>query len=90
MDKWQDTTSYSPGDKERIPTSFTLKGKGVRITVVNSHIYYPGKWVTHCSSLGIDTHLLDATDLESAKEEALKLAHMKAVELLNAINDLMR
>lgn len=75
--KWQDITTYSRDDKERKPTSFACRGPNLGIVVTCGHRDYPGQWVMHCSRLGIDTFLLEAKDLKSAKEEAVKVASSK-------------
>lgn len=45
--KWEDTTGYSR-DKERVPTTWTAKVAGLKITVTCGHIYYRGQWVLRC------------------------------------------
>ncbi len=72
MAKWKDTTSYSQG-QERIPTCFGFDLVRLRVTVVSSHLYYPGKWIMHfgnfcdCKELGVATE-------KEAKAKALKIA----------------
>ncbi len=69
--EWKDKTSYSRGDKKRIPTIFALEIQGLRIVVTNSHIRHKPAWVMHCAAFGIDTHRLTADSLEAAQEEAI-------------------
>lgn len=78
MNRWQDTTSYSRGDRERVPKSFTLKLEpGLDITVTREHIYYKGRWIIHCYALGFDTvPLPEGITQEQAQE--LAIAHVFA------------
>ena len=52
---WKDSTTYSRGQKERIPTSWTTKTESLSITVTKGHLYYKGEWVMHCFAVGMDT-----------------------------------
>ncbi len=83
---WKNTTSYSRGDKERKPTTWTLHGNtGKRITITCNHIHYPGEWVMFCESVGIKEKqiFVDADNLEEAK--AVTLVRVKEkIEELNA------
>lgn len=59
---WKDTTSYSQG-QERIPTCWSVRVGDFHITVVSSHIHYPGKWISHCEPLW------ECWDLETSSRE---------------------
>jgi hypothetical protein len=72
MLKWTDTTSYSRGDTERVPTTWCIGENRIKISVTKGHIYYPDKWVMHCFTLKIDTLPLKAETLEDAQSEALE------------------
>jgi hypothetical protein len=75
---WKDCTSYSRNDKERKPTIFELKlPSGLRISIVNGHIYYKGQWIMHCFDIGIDTHPLNVKTQEEAQEKAIKTVRTK-------------
>ena len=69
--EWKDTTSYSRG-KERIPICWSAKIGRLRVSVLSSHIYYPGQWVMHCKPF-YDTHKLDVETKEQAQAKALQL-----------------
>lgn len=69
--EWKDTTSYSRGEKERKPNTWTVKNGGVSITVTCGHIHHPGAWIMHCSSVGMDTRYINAKSLEEAKAIAV-------------------
>ena len=93
--KWADTTSYSQGDKQRVPTTWSVKLGHYTLTVLCSHIYYPKQWICHFSPF-LDTHDLKLKadtpkqNLAEAKRKALMAAHdtlqgkvMSAVEAAN-------
>jgi len=71
---WEDETSYSNGDKQRIPNTWMLKLPWI-ILCVHRHIHYePDQWLLGCAQLGIDKHELEAKDIKDAQAEALKYA----------------
>lgn len=59
---WKDTTSYSQSDKEKKPTTWTVKNGPLQITVTCGHNHYKPDWVMHCRELGIDTKHIGAFD----------------------------
>ena len=69
---WKDTTTYSQSDKERIPTTWSRKLSGVRLTVTRGHIYYPDKWAYMAHPLFDVRELNIPTDSEP--EEAMSAA----------------
>lgn len=71
--QWKDETSYSRGDKERVPTTFTATCGPLMLAVTSGHVYYPGRWVGHCRPL-FDTKPLKATSREEAQAEVVQLA----------------
>jgi hypothetical protein len=84
--EWKDTTSYSRGDKERVPTTFTIGGSRLSITVTCSHIYYKPGWVAHCHVAGIDTRPLKATSLDEAQREAYELVSSNLCKMMDALD----
>ena len=45
---WEDISSYSQGDKERVPNAWTLRlSPHVSITIVRNHLDHPDSWVMH-------------------------------------------
>lgn len=80
---WKDITSYRRSDKDRLPTTFETQVGDLQLVVTCSHIYYPGKWVFHCSPW-FDTHPLgeEVNTLDQAKKCAIKLL----VEKIRRIN----
>jgi hypothetical protein len=86
---WQDSTSYSRDQKERIPSCWTAKAGSLKITVLNGHIYHPGEWVMHCFELGIDTKemgLPKESTPEQAQEKAVAIVRQKLNGMLIALN----
>lgn len=50
--KWEDTTSYSQGQRGKIAqTGWGTTVKGIRIWVSCAHLAYPGEWVVRSSVL---------------------------------------
>lgn len=71
---WKDITSYSQGEKERVPTTYEAVAGTLRIVITNGHIYHKGEWVAHIRPFGIDTKPLKAKTLDDAKAEAIRTA----------------
>lgn len=67
---WQDQSSYSRDNKERIPNVWVARTNGLKISVVYNHIYYPDRWVVTCNPF-FDTELLKNISMEDARNEAL-------------------
>lgn len=65
---WEDCTSYSRGDKERVPTTFSTTIGGLKIVITCAHIDLKDKWLAKCHYLDIHAHLKSA---ETANEAAL-------------------
>jgi predicted YcjX-like family ATPase len=72
---WEDTTSYSQGERGKTePRTWTISTGDVlrRLDVtVTRHIDYPGEWLLICRQLNV-RHALKSEELEPAKTEALK------------------
>jgi hypothetical protein len=77
MATWKDTTSYSRGDTERVPTTFTIITGELSITVTRGHIRCPGMWVMHCPSLRIDT-----MDMNYAADQPIEWAQERAIQIV--------
>ena len=71
MTEWQDTTSYSRGDTERTPTTFSWCFDGLRIVVTCGHIHYPGIWILRCAAVGVDIKQMGSTTEAEAKADAM-------------------
>jgi hypothetical protein len=84
--QWEDCTTYSQGDKDRIPTTWAIQSGGVRIVVTKGHITWRGHWIMHCRALGIDTKPL-ATGItkEQAQRQAITIVQSKALDILQNI-----
>jgi hypothetical protein len=89
MIEWKDSTSYSQSDKERKPTSFTVKIKNIDITI-HKYVGCGDMLFVSSRTLKIQTCNLDTTNYEEAKEKALACikGYMKTVieEYQEAIN----
>lgn len=72
MDGWKDTTSYSRGDRERVPRSLELTAGQVSVVVTRWFHGEPGRWYLSCDPWH-SYHLLVATDIGEAKREAVDL-----------------
>lgn len=82
MLEWKDRTSYSRGDKERIPSIWELEVEGLKI-VVHKIIHYP-EWYLSCYDLHIEKQCLYTEDVEEAKAEGLKIIIEKIEQLKKA------
>jgi hypothetical protein len=84
---WRDVSSYSQGQKERLPRTFSLALPSFSV-VVTRHLHYPPDvWVLRCPELGMDTHPLESSSLELAQFEAMKLVREKLAANLKALED---
>ena len=79
--EWKDSSSYSKGDKERIPSVWNYRVGDIRI-VVHRYIHYPkDQWLLSCSPF-YDKYELPQIDINKAKEAALNLVVVKLQEAL--------
>ena len=78
--EWKDTTSYSRGG-DQTPHCWTVKNGRLQLTVLDSHIYYPGKWVMHFRPF-YDTHELSAKTLEQAQHKAIEIARKEIDKII--------
>lgn len=77
---WNDITSYRRGDKERIPSVWSLRlTSEVRISVIRSHRLEPEYWVMHCDPW-FDTYSLGLPSTLENRDEAMS----RAVALVRA------
>jgi len=67
--EWEDTTSYSQGDKERIPRTWLLRCDILEI-IVTKHIYNPG-WNLICRQAGVTEPTPLHEDLNTSKIQAV-------------------
>jgi hypothetical protein len=87
--QWEDCTSYSQGDKNRIPTTWAIQSGGVRVVVTNGHISRKGDWVMHCSALNMHANPLPTgITKEHAQQQALKIAKIYALHILYSIEEM--
>lgn len=71
MVAWNDVSSFSQGDKERIPNCWKIKGGKLTVTV-HRHIHFKkDDWLLSCEPW-FSQHLLDSKEVEEAKNEALQ------------------
>lgn len=69
--QWKDEVRKGISESSEIQTEL------LRISI-HRHIHNPGKWHVSCYTLNLDTHALQATELEQAKKEGLNLVRRKA------------
>lgn len=67
--KVRDITSYSQGEKERLPRVIEVEAFGIKFKV-HRHIYYPGTWLLTCDYLKIDKKDLKTDDMQEALSKA--------------------
>lgn len=79
---WEDSTSYSRDDKNKIPNMFSTRVGEHRITITCGHRDYRPLWVFHCFSLGFDTKTLPSgITAEQAATLAISLCKIKVNKL---------
>jgi len=72
MIKWEDVTTYSRGDKERVPRVWQCKIADAIVIKVHRFHALQG-WFLTCSSFDISAwNLTDSEDVEDAKKAALE------------------
>ena len=84
-DIWNDITSYSRNNKERVPQTWELKRDSLRIRVSRHINYEPDQWLLSCREFGIDNHLLKSKNIEEAKNEALVLLYYAAKAMMGEL-----
>lgn len=75
---WKDISSFSSGEKDRTPKSWScITGSSLRL-VVTRHIDVPGKWVARAEPY-FNMKTLKSLEVEKAKVEAIELllSHLK-------------
>ena len=83
---WKDISSYSQGDRERIPRIWNCRIGRMSITV-HRHIHYPDwQWLLSCMPF-FTNHELPFQDVEMAKEEAIKLVLIKLKKIIKELKE---
>lgn len=83
--EWEDTSSYSRDDEERVPHAWTLKvttpnGANIRL-IVHRHIHYPPEsWLLSCHEFGIEAFELGTgTGFYASEAQSIALHHVARV-----------
>ena len=85
MTEWQDATSYSRGDKNRIPTAYSVRlTRDFSIYVTCDHVHYRGIWILQFPPF-FREYKLGAITADEAKEAALLVASLAIAELSAAV-----
>ena len=71
--EWKDITSYSRGQVDRTPTTFSAQCGPMRLVVTSGHIHYPGRWVAHCFPI-FENKVLNVDSRVAAQVECASLA----------------
>ena len=80
--RWEDCTTYSRNDKERIPTTFDVGVDGVRVVITCGHTHHRPAWVFHCYLIGFDTCFLGAgMTAKEAAEMAIAMCRKRVQRL---------
>lgn len=74
--KWEDVSSYSQNDRERVPHTFEIRIADARVIVTRWVHGEPDRWYLICPEAGMSRDLLCNRDLGEAKKEALRLVHI--------------
>jgi hypothetical protein len=86
---WNDATSYSRGDKKRIPTAFQANVNGIRVYITCAHVVYRPTWIVVCRELAIEQRRMsNVSTAQEAADMAIKVCTERANELASAFNNL--
>jgi hypothetical protein len=90
---WKDGTTYSRYATERKQGVWetTIPNVG-RVSIVNSHIHFPGEWLLNCRALGFDNLQFGKTpemSPEQAKQMALIILYQKAESTRKALFEIL-
>jgi hypothetical protein len=86
---WKDATSYSRGDKKRIPTAFQANVNGIRVYITCAHVVYRPAWIVVCMELAIEQRRMsNVSTAKEAADMAIKICTERANELATAFNNL--
>ena len=83
MVEWKDATSYSQGDKERIPRSWKAQ-IGRFILTVHRYAGCGGVWFASCHGL-FETRELKSKDVDEAKCQAVAMLQVVCEEAIAVI-----
>ena len=83
--QWEDISSHSRGDTERVPNVFAAKiTDDLQICISRGHYFSSNTWTYTCYGLGINDKMLKAETAEDAAIEAIKICKQKAEKWYNA------
>jgi len=83
---WNDVTSYSKYDAEKVPTTFETKIGDCRILIIMGHIHYPNIWIMNCHDLNIKEKMLQCVTAEEAAHLAISYCKAKVQKLHEAFS----
>lgn len=86
---WEDCTSYSINDKEKIPTAFSTKIGDMRIVITCGHIYAKQQWSLWCSTLYIVLHLMKVETAKDAAEMAIIICKEKTEKMYKSFSEVI-
>lgn len=67
--QWKDATSYSRGDRGKVPPrSWETTVCDLHILVISGHLYSPSNWVLTCYAMGIEAKSIGPVSAISAEE----------------------
>ena len=85
---WNDSTTYSRDDKNRVPSCWDYKTEKLRITIVNKYVGIPDRWVMHCHEIGMNAVVLKApieTPLAEVQAAAIRIVKRRLSEMLASL-----
>lgn len=84
--RWEDTTSYSQGERgTREPDSWSLVGDVIRLNVHKSR-HYGGRWIATSQAAQLYDHRLEASNAEEAQREGIVAVRRAFEEALAKID----
>lgn len=85
MAEWKDTSHFSGGDVNRVPNEFTIESRRIKI-VLHHYVGNGEAWFVSSYPDLVRQRQLFATDIESAKVEALCVVREVLEEILGGLN----
>lgn len=87
--KWEDVTTYTKSDKDRVPKSWEIRINDLRI-VVTRHFYHdPTDWVLICEPF-CERKVISRGSIDEAKRLAIQFISQKLENTLNKLKEVYR
>lgn len=88
MKNWEDSTTYSQGQTEKVQNSWLYHNGIMKIKVLNKHLDYPGEWVIYCPFLcagSFPLRIASNSTPEQAQKKAIELVRDRLEKMLSLL-----